>query len=86
MNTQDLMKYLLTPVAQVALIMGIAEVCKRLGLNSRWIPLVDLALGILSGCVVYSGKFGMVNSIVLGISLGLSACGLFSGIKNVMEE
>lgn len=87
MNTNEIITYLLTPVAQVALIMGLAEVCKRMGLAKRWIPLVDLVLGILSGVAVYGQALGhgTVNGIILGIALGLSACGLFSGIKNTME-
>ena len=87
MNTNEIITYLLTPVAQVALIMGLAEVCKRMGLAKRWIPLVDLVLGILSGVAVYGQAlgYGTVNGIILGIALGLSACGLFSGIKNTME-
>lgn len=84
MNADELITYLVTPVAQVALIMGLAELIKRLGLDKRWIPLIDLALGILSGVVVY-GQYGLVNGVIIGIALGLSACGLFSGIKNVME-
>ena len=85
MNTEELITYLLTPVAQVALIMGLAEIIKRLGVKSKWIPLVDLGLGILSGIVVYGMKYGITNGIILGIALGLSACGLFSGIKNTLE-
>ena len=85
MNTQDLISYLLTPVAQVALIMGLAEVIKRFGLETKWIPLIDLGLGVLSGVCVYGAKYGIVQSVILGIALGLSACGLFSGIKNTLE-
>lgn len=82
---EDLITYLFTPVAQVALIMGLAELCKKLGVVSRWIPLIDLILGLVSGIVVYGifMNYGIVTGVILGIALGLSACGLFSGIKNV---
>lgn len=87
MDINELIAYLLTPVAQVGLIMAIAELIKRLGLNKRFIPLVDLALGILSGVVIYTVYMGRnpIEGVVLGIALGLSACGLFSGVKNVAE-
>lgn len=87
MEMADLMKYLLTPAAQVALIMGLAEIVKRLGLNSKLIPVVDLVLGMASGLCVYgiAQEYGIMNGIILGIALGLAACGLFSGIKNVVE-
>lgn len=87
MDIGELIKYLLTPIAQVALIMGIAELVKRLGVASKFIPLVDLALGLVSGIFIYgfSMKYDMTEAVVVGIALGLSACGLFSGIKNVTQ-
>lgn len=87
MDIGELIKYLLTPVAQIALIIGIAELMKRLGIASKFIPLIDLGLGLVSGICVYglSMGYGITESIVLGIALGLSACGLFSGIKNVSK-
>ena len=87
MDTVGLLEYLLTPVAQVALIIGIAEVIKRMGCRSKYIPLVDLGLGTASGVCVFGIMlgFGIPQGIVIGIALGLSACGLFSGIKNVTE-
>lgn len=88
MNTTELVNYLVTPVVQVALIMAVAEVIKKLGVKSRWIPLVDLGLGIVSGVVVFGISQGidMVSAVLLGIALGLSACGAFSGIKNLTEK
>ena len=77
MDTKDLMTYLLTPVAQVALIIGLAEVAKKIGLSSRWIPSLDIVLGLISGVTVYR-EYGAVESVVMGLALGLSACGLFS--------
>ncbi len=88
MDINDLVTYLLTPIAQVALIMALAEVIKRIGLDSRWIPLVDLGLGIVAGLAVYTGHLGysVVEGIIVGIACGLSACGLFSGVKNVLDK
>ena len=84
----DLIQYLLSPVIQIALIVGLAEMFKLLGIQKRWIPLVDLLFGLMSGYFVYHIYFqnGIIESVVLGIALGLSACGLFSGIKNVMGK
>ena len=88
MDVGEMIAYLLTPVVQVALIIGLAELIKGLGLEKRWIPLVDLGLGILSGIFVYHFVFGngIIESLVLGVALGLSACGLFSGIKNMIGK
>lgn len=88
MEIEQILTYLLTPAAQIALIMALAELVKKLGLDKRYIPLVDLGLGILSGVVIYTMYMNMhpVEGVVLGIALGLSACGLFSGVKNVSEK
>lgn len=88
MDINDLITYLLTPIAQVALIVALAEVAKRVGLKSRWIPLVDLGLGIVAGLAIYTAHLGYtpIEGIIVGIACGLSACGLFSGVKNVMDK
>ena len=88
MNIDELIAYLLTPAAQIALIIALAELVKRTGLETRWIPLFDLGLGLVSGICIYGFAmgYGILNGIILGIALGLSACGLFSGIKNTVEK
>lgn len=88
MNTSEIIEYLLTPAAQVAMIMALAEVIKRSGFNSKYIPLIDLILGLISGIFV-SGiimGYGFGKGIIMGIALGLTACGTFSGFKNVGGE
>lgn len=89
MNVDELISYLLTPAAQVLLIMAIAELVKNLNLfDKKFIPLLDLVLGIISGIVVFGviGGKGYIISTIIGIALGLSACGLFSGVKNVVKK
>lgn len=88
MDMQDFIAYLLTPTAQVALIIGIAELVKKIGMKSKYIPLFDLGFGLASGIGVYGFAlgYGWLNGIMLGLAFGLSACGLFSGIKNLVEK
>lgn len=88
MDVGELIAYLLTPVVQVALIIGLVEILKGFGLEKRWIPLFDLGFGLISGIFVYgiAQGYGLLDGIVLGIALGLSACGLFSGYKNVIGK
>ena len=85
MNIEELLVYFLTPTAQVGLIIGLAELIKRLGLPSKWIPLVDVCLGLLFGVLVDGllAGYGIAQGVFVGIALGLSSCGLFSGVKNV---
>ena len=84
---KEWIELLFMPTSQIAMIIGIAELCKTIGLKKKWIPLLDLGLGLLSGIGIY-GLFlgyGVVTGVVIGIGFGLSACGLFSGIKNLKE-
>lgn len=84
---EELLTYLITPAAQIALIIGIAEIIKRAGCPTRFIPIVDLVLGLISGICVFGLMLGhtIPEGALVGIAMGLSACGLFSGVKNVTE-
>lgn len=88
MGLDELMQYILNPVAHIALIIGLAEVAKRLGLKKKYIPVLDLILGVLFGVLICGLvlHYGIIESVFVGIFNGLSACGLFSGVKNVLEK
>ena len=85
MSADELINYLLSPVGLTALIIGLAELCKKCGVPSKWIPLVDCGLGLLGGIFVFGIEmgYGIFKGVMLGLAVGLSACGLFSGIKNL---
>ena len=85
MTFDELLTFVLSPAAQIALIIGLAELGKRSGIPTRWIPLLDLVLGVISGIIVYAlmEDHTVMQGIMVGIAMGLSACGLFSGVKNV---
>lgn len=87
MEAKDLITQLITPTGQIALIMALAELCKQLGFNKRWIPIIDVILGLISGLGVFYLllHYSVPESIILGLALGLSACGLFSGVKNITQ-
>lgn len=80
-----LLNYLISPIAQVSFVMAIAEIAKNLGLDSRFVPILDVVLGIVLGVLIFTiyQSMGIVEGTILGLAVGLSACGLFSGIKNV---
>ena len=87
MNTDELINYLLSPIGLTALVIGIAELCKKCGVPSKWIPAVDVGFGLLGGIFVFGIEmgYGIFKGIMLGLAIGLSACGLFSGIKNLLR-
>lgn len=69
----------------VLLVIGLAEIIKQaVGLNKKFIPLMDLVFALgLSFAIFFSE--GWRACLILGIIIGLQACGLFSGVKNVIQ-
>ena len=66
----------------IGVIMALAELLKKVGVNAKYIPIADLILGIAAGFVyLYPGDYKM--AALYGIIAGLSAAGLYSGVKNV---
>lgn len=64
----------------VAGIVGTNELLKRLGLPSRYIPVVSLALGIVVSHF-FVGAETLHETIFLGIVFGLASNGLFDVTK-----
>jgi len=77
----ELLEYAGIPA--VLLIMGIAELLKGLGFNPKFIPVINLILGLAAGIGLNTGD--IVKGIFVGTAVGLSASGLYSGVKNVKE-
>ena len=68
----------------LGVVMGISELLKRVwGLNSKYIPLVNLFFSILF--FIFYGSFDLKTDLLNGLIMGLSASGLYSGVKNVGE-
>jgi len=62
----------------VPIIVGLVSAIKIVGLDSRFAPILALALGVLGASVLV----GFSGSAVLGgIIAGLTASGLYSGTK-----
>jgi len=77
MDTLSVQFLILVPV-----VLGVTQVFKLTGLSSRWCPLVSLLLGVGGAFLV--GGVHAVN-IIQGIVAGLSASGLWSGVKATTE-
>lgn len=66
----------------IPIIIGIVEILKRVGLPIKYSPLAALALGLFFGVFyVETVKAG----VIVGLMVGLSATGLYSGTKNLRE-
>lgn len=69
----------------IALVTGIVQVIKMaLPLPKRIVPALSLVIGIVYG-IIFRGNIDLINSIYLGIIIGLSASGLYSGGKTSIK-
>lgn len=71
-------------VAIVPLIMGVVELLKMLGLPKKFAALASAILGIVAG-LMYVSPGDIAQGVLVGLSLGLAASGLYSGTKNTIE-
>lgn len=70
-------------VALVPLILALVEMAKRIGLPEKWSPVLSVVLGLVGGFLLFLDD--PIQGAVVGLALGLSATGLYSGTKNVKE-
>ncbi|PAV27833.1 hypothetical protein CIL05_19995 [Virgibacillus profundi] len=71
--------------ALIPLIVGLVEVLKRSGLPKRLLPIAALLFGVAAG-IFYVFPNDLKSGIIAGIVMGLSASGLYSGSKNIVEK
>lgn len=72
-------------VILVPLILGLVELFKRARLPKKLLPVVSLVFGVAAG-VFYVYPSDIKGGIIVGLMLGLSASGLYSGAKNTIEQ
>ena len=66
-------------------VIALVQVAKTLGLSTRWCPLVAIALGV--GGVLGLTFFQPTAEVIFtGITIGLSAVGLFSATKSTLGK
>jgi hypothetical protein len=63
----------------IAVIVGLGQVGKQLGVSAKYLPVISLVLGIVGGVFFADGE--MANRVMTGIMLGLSASGLYDQSK-----
>ncbi len=66
-------------VAIIPLIVGLVQLVKKLGLPSRFAALLSVVLGVGAGFVMHPGNVS--QAVIVGLMIGLSASGLYSGGK-----
>jgi uncharacterized membrane protein YGL010W len=74
----------LTVAVFIAVIVGLVELFKKsLGLPVRYAPLLSVLLGLPVGILYLN--VDLKTGIVYGLIIGLSACGLYSGVKSTTK-
>jgi L-lactate permease len=71
--------------ALVPIIIALVQVAKRMGLALRYLPFLAIVLGIAAS-YFYVFPEHPKRAVLEGIVMGLSAVGLWSGIKNTFAS
>lgn len=71
-----------TVLTVIPVIIALVQVAKGLGLASKWAPVLAILLGVGLLALV---ELSLPVTIIGGILAGLSASGLYSGTKSVVE-
>ncbi len=72
-------------VALIPIIIGLVEILKGIGLPKKLMPFISVILGLAAG-IFYVYPLDLKGGIIVGLMLGLSASGLYSGAKNTIEK
>jgi len=69
------------------LVMTLVQLAKGLGFPTRWAGVLSTVIGVAGGVLWHLwADSELVQAIVTGLLVGLSAAGLWSTQKNVREE
>lgn len=67
----------------LAIIIGLTEVTKRLGLKSKYAPLVAI---VLSLGLTFLTMGATKETLIAGLVVGLTSVGLYSGVKTTLTK
>ena len=82
-----MMLEILPGVFAVPVIIGVIELLKLMGFNKKHSPIAAIVLGQAFALTnQYFGATDIYVSVVTGLLLALCAVGLYSGVKNEIEE
>ena len=73
-------------LAMVPLLTIFLQVLKRIPILQKatdYFPLIALGIGTLLGVFAWGGEASLVIRIIGGVSLGLAASGLYSGVRSL---
>ena len=71
-------------ISVIPIIVGIVQLAKKFGFPTRFAPLLSLLLGF-AAAFIYIAPGQLKEAILIGLVMGLSAVGLYSGSKNTLR-
>jgi hypothetical protein len=75
----------ITDVVLIAVIIGLVEIASRAGLPKKAAPALSIVLGVAGG-IVYIAPGDLKTGVIVGIVMGLTSVGLYSGTKNTLGK
>ncbi|KAA0742009.1 holin [Bacillus sp. AY3-1] len=68
----------------IGIVVGLSQIVKTIGLQTKYVPLLNLTLGIVLGVLFLGGD--IKTNVFQGIIIGLSASGLFDHTKIIKKD
>ncbi|MGH0448485.1 holin [Bacillus mycoides] len=68
----------------IGIVIGLSQIAKTIGLQTKYVPLLNLTLGILLGVLFL--PFDIKMNVFQGIIIGLSASGLYDHSKITKKD
>jgi hypothetical protein len=63
----------------------VIQALKMIGMPNKYSPIASIALGIIVGFIFRHEAADLSQTILAGVTYGLSASGLYSGVKSTSE-
>ncbi|TNP13529.1 holin [Bacillus tropicus] len=68
----------------IGIVVGLSQIVKTIGLQTKYVPLLNLTLGIVLGVLFLDGD--IKTNVFQGIIIGLSASRLFDHTKIMKKD
>jgi hypothetical protein len=86
----DFNQFVLNPVTLLAIVFGVVEFIKSLGVEGNKLRLISMGVGVLLAIVfqmstLFSNISPYIQILFYGIAVGLAACGVFSFINDRVQ-
>ncbi len=80
----EMLEFFTTASIFIPVMIGLAKIAQLVMLPKKWTPIWNLVIG-LAIAIIYVSPGNIKMAIMVGIMLGLSASGLYSGVKNTTQ-